>query len=129
MIEAGIYTLLSTTSTITAITGTNIFPDEVPKNPSYPALEYRIISATPRPTLSTSGYQRWRMEFTCKAKTAAAAASLVSAVRKALEGYDGVLSDGTLLQDAQFLQLRSTYDRDALVYERTLEFYLFFNLS
>jgi hypothetical protein len=129
MIEAGLYTLLSTAAAVTAITGQNIFPDEVPKNPTYPALEFRIITETPDPTMDTSGYQRLRFEFTCKAATPSVAAALAGALRKLLEGYNGALSDGTFLQDAQFADFRGGYDRDALVYLRTIEFFLFFNFS
>lgn len=98
----------------------------MPDNPEYPAITYSIIGARPEPTLRTSGYQRYRVEFRCRDKVALNASTLREALREALEGYNGVLTDGTFLQDAQFIQLMDGYLDNPRVYVRMIEMYLFF---
>lgn len=127
MIEAGLFSLLSTTAAITTLCGTRIYPAVLPTIPTYPCLRYKLISAKAEPTLSTSGYQRWRIQFDCFANTYASAVALRAAIRSALEGYRGTLIDGTYLQDAQFIQLGDDYEDDPRVYCAMSEFYLFFN--
>jgi hypothetical protein len=128
VIEAGLFSLLSTTSAITTLCGTRIYPAVLPTDPTYPCVLYKLISAKPSPTLSTSGFQRWRVEFDCFGQTYASAVAVRSAIRSTLEGYRGTLTDGTLLQDAQFVQLGDFYEDGARVYRCMLEEYLFFNL-
>jgi hypothetical protein len=129
MIEQGLWQLLSTTGAITTLCGTRIYPAVLPTDPTYPCVLYKMIAAKPSPTMATSGFQRWRIEFDCFANTYLSAASLRSALRSTLEGYRGTLSDGTYLQDAQFIQLGDMFEDDARVYRAMIEFYLFFDFS
>jgi hypothetical protein len=55
VIETGIFSLLSTTSAITSLCGSRIFPDPMPEDEVYPAITYAMIGARPDPTLDTSG--------------------------------------------------------------------------
>lgn len=132
MIEAGLFYLLSHTAAITSICGTNptrVYPGNFPTGPSYPAMAYKIIGTRPGPTLDTSGMQRLRMEFECRAADALTASTMREALRELLEGYRGLLNDGTLLQDGQLIQMMDGYVDDPRVYVRMIEFYLFFNFS
>jgi hypothetical protein len=129
MIDVGIFQLLSTTAAITSLCETRIYPTVLPTGPTLPAVTYRMISAKPSPTLTTSGFQRWRMQCDCFAETRAQAAGLREALRSTLEGYNGVLSDGTFLQDAQFVQLSDDFQDDARVYRCLIEFFLSFNFT
>lgn len=129
MIDAGLFHLLSTATAITDICQTRIFPVLLPTGPDYPAVTYQLISATPQPTLNTSGFQRWRIQFDCWGKSYADAAGLRAALVKTLNGFQGVLSDGTRLQNADFLQLTDFFADDARVYRCMVEFYLYFTLS
>jgi hypothetical protein len=113
MIDVGIFHLLSATAAITSLCEGRIYPTILPPGPTLPALTYRMISAKPSPTLTTSGFQRWRMQCDCFAETEAQAVGLREALRSTLEGYNGVLSDGTFLQDAQFVQLSDSFQDDA----------------
>jgi Protein of unknown function (DUF3168) len=126
VIEAGIFNLLSTTAAITAICGERIFPDVLPKAPTQPSLTYHFVGGTQDPTFTTRGMQRWRLEIVAEAPTAAGAIGLRNAVIAALNGYQGMLSDGTFLQNCDFLQLMDAYDHEALIYRRMVEFYLYF---
>lgn len=129
MIQVGLAALLNNTPAIQALCGTRIYPDARPPGVAYPAMTWKLIAAKPSPTLSTSGFQRHRFEFCCFGVSPIDAETLRETLRKALEGYNGVLSDGTLLQDAQFIQALDSYEDDPRVYERMIELYLFFNFS
>lgn len=129
MIEQGLWHLLSTTTAITALCKTRIYPVILPTDPTYPCALYKTIAAKPSPTMDTSGFQRWRVEFDCFAYAYMDAAALRSALRSTLEGYRGVLSDGTSLQDCQFIQLGDMFEEDARVYRCMVEFYLYFDFS
>lgn len=127
MIEAGLYNLLSTTAGITAIVGANIFPDVLPRNPTYPGMTYTVVGAKQDPTFTTRGTQRVRVEIVCESMQALQAEQLRNAVDAALNGYQGTLSDGTVIQNAERIGVMPGYDHDALVYRRMIEFYMYFN--
>ena len=129
MIDEGLFYLLSHTTAITSICGTRIYPSAFPPDPTYPAISYKLIGARPDPTLSTPGYQRFRYEFDCRAVDAVVAGDLRQALRQTLEGYNGLLNDGTFLQDGQFIQTVDDFADDPRVYRRMIEIYLFFNFS
>jgi hypothetical protein len=129
VIEDGLFNLLSTSTQIAALCKTRIYPVLLPTAPTYPAVRYQIISATPRPTLDTSGFQRWRIQFDCFGANYSDAASLRGALMKLLNGYQGVLSDGTNLQNVEFIQLMETFADDARTYKCSVEFYLYFCFS
>jgi hypothetical protein len=126
VIETGIISLLNSSFAVTSLCGSRIFPDPMPENEVYPAITYMMIGARPDPTLDTSGYQRHRIEFRCRAENALQAIGLREALRHTLEGYNGPLTDGTLLQDVQFIQLADNYIDNPRLYVRMIEFYLFF---
>jgi len=130
VIDAGLFSLLSSSPAITAICpGTSIYPVVLPTGPSYPCMLYKLMSAKPSPTLDTSGFQRCRVEFDCFSQTYAQAVSLRAAIRSTLEGYRGALNDGTLLQDAQFIQILDDYENDARIFRAMIEMYLFFDFQ
>lgn len=129
MIATGLAALLSSTPSIQALCGTRIYPDERPPGVTYPAMTFYLVSAKPSPTLDTSGFQRHRYEFCCFGASPIDAETLREALRHALEGYRGLLSDGTLLQDAQLNGGDDSFEDDPRIYKRVIEFYLFFNFS
>jgi hypothetical protein len=126
VIETGIISLLNNSFQVASLCGSRIFPDPMPENEVYPAITYMMIGARPDPTLDTSGYQRHRVEFRCRAENALEAIGLREALRNTLEGYNGVLTDGTFLQDVQFINLMDSFVENPRLYERTIEFYFFF---
>lgn len=129
MIEVGLAALLNTTPAIQAICGARIYPVALLPNASYPALTFQLISATPDPTFDTSGFQRWRIQFDCFGEAYADASGLRKALIKTLNGYQGLLSDGTNLQNAEFLQLIDFFNDNARIFRCMVEFYLYFTFS
>lgn len=129
MIEAGLFSLLSNTPAIAALVGTRIYPVVLPTAPTLPALSYQIVGAMSKPTLNNSGFQRFRMQFDCWGQDYSDAVTLREALVKALNGYQGLLSDGTMLQNAQFIQPIDFFEHEALQYRCAVEFYLYFDFN
>jgi Protein of unknown function (DUF3168) len=129
LIKAGLFHLLSTTSAITTICDTRIYPDVRPTGPEYPLIEYKEISSISNPTWDTSGMQRDRYQFDCCAASSLGAEQLREALRQTLNGYQGVLSDGTYLQYARLITRTSSYSDMPRIYCATIEFYLLYNFT
>ena len=129
MIDQGLWTLLTTSAQITSLCGTRVYPDVRPTNPVYPLIEMKEISGIGRETWDTSGMQRDRYQFDVYAETKAAATTLRDAVRQVLNGYNGVLSDGTFLQNAWLINKMSSYSDDPRIYKSTMEFYVLYNFN
>lgn len=129
MIEAGLFSLLSGTPAVAAIAGARIYPLVLPTDGELPAVTYQVVGARPDPTLQTSGFQRWRIQCDCWAEDYSAAAGLRDALTTALNGYQGTLSDGTILQNAELIQPIDHFDHEALQYRCTVEFYLYFDFQ
>jgi hypothetical protein len=122
MFETNLFSVLSAASGITAITGANIFPVELPKDPTLPALTYRTITSVASPTFTTSGLQRARVEIDCWGSRYLDAVNLRTAVIGALNGY--VDANFTIL----LISFGDVFKNELLQYAATVEFYLFFTL-
>lgn len=129
MIKAGLFHLLSTTPAIAAICATRVHPDLRPTSPLYPLIEYKGISLKSSPTLTTSGMQRDRYQFDCCAGDSLLAEQLRDVLRQTLNGYQGVLSDGTYLQNVLLNNMLDSYTDIPRIYCATIEFYLFYNFT
>jgi len=127
MIEQGLYTLLAATSTIAAMVGTRIYPLILPEASVLPALTYQVVGGHSSATFDTAGMTRLRMQFDCWGADYLDAITLRVALIAALNGYQGLLSDGTNLQNAQQLQNVDFFDHEARYYRAMTEFYLYFD--
>ena len=127
-IEDGLDNLLRTDAAINAIIQQRAFPDKLPEQVAYPALTYSILVGTGTRTLTDPGLQKWRIQVDCWGTTYADAKNLRAAVMKELNGYSGILSDGTFLQLMELIgPIFLPYDTAALTYRCPCEFYLYFN--
>jgi hypothetical protein len=135
VIDQGLVTLLAANAGVAAILVTggagSIYQGVVPEDiAQYPCLSYQFVGGRSAPTLQGSGQQRSRVQIDCWATTADAAKLLADAVRQALNGYQGLLSDGTFLLDAQILHPGIDYfSDDSRFFRRMLEFYLLYNFT
>lgn len=127
MIDTGLYTLLSTAPLITALCDTRIYPDVRPILAKYPLIEFKEITGRGDPTFETSGLQRDLYQFDCYGETKKDAALLRDALRQTLNGYTGLLSDGTLLQNADITNKMTNYSDNPRLFCCTLEFHLFYD--
>lgn len=127
MIEQGLYTLLSGDPTISAMVGDRISPVLLPEGSPMPAMTYQVTRGTSDPTFDTSGLIKLFMQFDCFGLNYSDAAQLRKALVMVLNGYQGVLSDGTNLQLAQFQQPVDFYIEDVRQYRCAVEFYFLFD--
>jgi hypothetical protein len=100
VIDAGLFSLLSTAPMITAICETRIYPVVLPDNPQFPLITYQTIVAPQSPTMDTSGQQHWQIQFDCWGRTFPEASGLRAALVKTLNGAVQLMSEGPLLQNA-----------------------------
>ena len=117
----GIFALLSTAA---PLGGAKVYPDQLPENPTLPALEYQWVGGGGKPSLNASGPQRWRLQVNAWGSTFDSAETLKWAV---LNGYRGTLSDGTLVQFIQLIgPIRLSFENDAREFGCGVEFYVHF---
>ncbi len=87
MIQTDIYRILSENSSVIDIVSSRIYPIEIPRDGSIPAIVYVINEITPVKSLDgESGLDSGAVEITCWAKDYKTAHSLASAVRSAFIG-------------------------------------------
>ena len=129
MIEQGLFTLISSDPTISGMIGTRVYPILLPESPTLPAITYQVTRGNGDPTFETSGLIKLYMQFDCWGKTYSDAAQLRKALVKLLNGYQGVLSDGTDLQLGQFQQPIDFFEQDARQYRCAVEFYFLFDFG
>jgi len=135
MIDQGIVSLLAADTGIAAILATggagSIFQTETPEDlAQYPCIGYQLVGGNSDSTLSTSGMQKARLQIDCWALTGDVAKNLAAAVIAALNCYQGQLSDGTRLLDAQLVHPGAdVFGSGSRYFCRMLEFYLFFNFT
>ena len=119
MIETLIPQLLNASTAVTSLIGTRIYPVYLKNNATLPALDFKIISATPDPTFQTEGMTRYRVEINCWGNTYSDAVNLRAAVKASLNGfYDG----HTVVR---FLSIQDFGEDTLLQYRALIEFYVF----
>ncbi len=124
MIQAGIYSLLSADPGLSAIVADRITPVLLPEGSPLPAMTYMVVGSSSEPTFETSGMQKVRMQFDFHAEGYTAAIGARDALRVLLDGYQGLLSDGTYLQNAQRIQDIDYFDDGPRQFRCSSEYYL-----
>ena len=99
MIESGISQRLLSTPAVTAIMGTRLYPVIIPAGAtpaSYPCATMRTISSVPQYTNDgPTGFINARIQIETWSADYYTGKSLADAIRVALDGFYGVLPDGT----------------------------------
>ena len=128
MIQTGIYSLITGFSSVSALIGTRLHPVTLKEAETLPAMTYQLVGGSSDPTLTTSGLQRLRVQFDCWGANYDDAAGLRKALIKELNGYRGLLSDGTYLQNADLIgSIGVDYFEDVpRQYRCMVEFYFYF---
>jgi uncharacterized protein DUF3168 len=126
MLSTGLYALLAGEATIAAIVGDRIEPIELSINQTMPALTYKFIGGSSEPTLDSDGWQRQRVEFRSFGDTHFPADALREALRRFLNGFQGTLSDGTVLQNVQLIQSQDGFEQYSREFGLLSEYYFYF---
>ena len=123
--EKVIYTLLSNAAAVTAVTGTNIYPGELPQGVVPPALGISHMSTVELPTLDAAalfGLLRSRIEVTVLTKDYVTQNTLIGLGRKACNyqrGTIGGIAVVTIRRDVVGPDMR---DSDLQVFSQTIDF-------
>jgi hypothetical protein len=126
MIETGIYSLLTGEPTISALVSDRVYPVILPTDGTFPTITYQIVGGTSRPTLTTTGLQKVRLQIDCWATDAYLTAAIVrAAVTKFLAGRGCTLSDGNWAS-FQLISPVDFYSGGDEAFRCGVEFYVFF---
>lgn len=109
MIEAGLYTHLTTDAGVSALIGTRLYPLIMPQDETTPASTYQRVSTTP--TYAHGGdcsVDMVRIQIDNYAESLLAAKTLAAAVRTALSGYSGAMGAATV--QALFMDSERDFD-------------------
>lgn len=119
MIESTLFSLLSTSPSITAICNTRIYPVVLPTEVTLPAIHYLIVGGAVKPTNDTHGTIRVRVEVSCWGNTYGDAVNLRDAVVQSLDSYSG---EGI---NIQYLMPQDLFDHELMQFRAICEFYVF----
>lgn len=108
MIETDIYTVLSTSTAVSAQVGNRIYALTRPQDDALPAVVYQRVSTSPVVSmLGDSGLDSVRIQISCYARTLFEAKSLSTAVRTAITGAATLKSVTVMVVDGQDPETRN----------------------
>ena len=129
MLVEGINTLVRNDSELQQLGVTTVVPEVLPEGACMPAIMYRIVGGNSEPTFDTSGMQRVRIEFNCFGESYLQAATVRERLRVLLNGYVGLLSDGTYAQNIDLIQTMDGFQDEARQIRCLIEFYVYFTFT
>jgi hypothetical protein len=96
--KSGLVSLLSSETTITAISGTRVYVQRAPQNAAFPHIIITQMSSEENTTLDGGSGQLRFVDFDidCKAKSSVTAESLGNAVRTYIDDYSGTAGSYTI---------------------------------
>lgn len=119
MIESTLYSILTSTTAITALTSTRIYPLVIPEESPLPAISYSIVGGSAKFTNDTRSTVRIRWEVNCWGASYSDAVTLRNAVVQSLDNYVG---QGV---NIQYLMAHDFFDHELLQYRACAEFYVY----
>jgi hypothetical protein len=123
MLEAGLFSLLSTDAGVSALVGTRIYPDiGPPDNPTYPYITYSDIAAHSEYALDGAEARDRLIQFDVWAATKANGTQVLTALRNALFCLNATLTDGTRVLIATRGNQFSRFDNDQKEYRAMCEY-------
>lgn len=93
-IGEAIYSILYNDDEVKALVSTRIYPNLLPESTTLPALTYQELTAFRQYVMTGPiGMARFRFQINCRASTYAEVDELSIEVRKALDGYSGIVEN------------------------------------
>ncbi len=110
-IETALYSELSTTSEVTAVVSTRIFPQVAPLTVPYPFIVYSVINSIPEHHAGgASTLTNVSMQIDVWAETVAELLTIVEVLRNALDGFIGDMGTENLDIQSCFMETRRTFE-------------------
>lgn len=132
MIEKGLRDLLCNDATVGPmvggqaspfVAGQRVRPMMLPEGSDYPAIVYLVVATSPLTSMDgVNALQMKRMQFDCYGSNAVQAKALAKAVHNLLDGYRGVLSEGSEIQSCLPNQDIDEFDFDPQVFRVACDF-------
>lgn len=126
MIQQGIYSLLTGSTDITSLIGARVTFVTLPLTPVFPAVTVTDISQVTDSLMRGPGLTAKRLRFDCWGKLYTDAKNLQTAIMNLFFGFNGTLSDGTVVQETSLGNAIDFYENDARVYRSMVEFVFYF---
>ena len=128
MLESGIQQLVAANAGVQALIGQRFYPVLLPDDVTYPCASYQVISTSPQYYVDSSkaiGQVRIQVDTwsggTSNA-TYAAAKTVQAAIRSVLEGFKGLLPDGTFVKSILVDNALDLYEQDARCYRTSTDY-------
>lgn len=123
MIEQGIQQLITVSPDFQAIAATRLYPVLLPTDCLLPAATYQVISTTPLYTLEDRvDVTKMRLQIDVWGLSYADVKSLAAVIISQLDGFYGLLPDGTNIFGVQLHSSRDEFEHDALIYRVFIQF-------
>jgi hypothetical protein len=124
MINAVIYNRLSTSTEVTNLVSTRIFPQAAPLNTDYPLIVYTLTSKVPTNTKDMpSVLDVSRFQIDVYAKAHEEAGNINDKIRLALEGTTGTIA-GHIIDSIYFERESEGYDNDQEFYRISSDYFI-----
>lgn len=122
MIEEGVNQLLSADAALSALVGSSIYPVLVPEQTTWPCVSYQVASSVTDYTVDGAAETAKRMQFDCWGLTYASTKQVQTAVSNVLDGFTGLLPDGTVIKGAFRGVDLDAYDSGHRVFRALVEY-------
>lgn len=127
MIEEGLTSLLLASNQLQQLVGDRIYPVLVPESSPYPCISYQTISEVSDNTSDgPSGYVDRRIQVDAWGKSYPDVRHAQDAVRQAIEGFSGTLSDGTVVMSVRSVNSFDGFESDARIYRSSADYIVTF---
>jgi len=128
MISAVIFNLLSTTTAVTDLVDTRIYPISAPLNAAYPLVNITTVSTTPTNTKDGgSVVDTSRVQIDVYAKEHSESGAIAKLIRQALDGYHGNF-DGHRINRIYFERESESFDSEQRLYRISTDYFIRENL-
>jgi hypothetical protein len=128
MIEATLFTLLTANAGVTALVGTRVYPVQLPQAPTTPAVSYQLISEHREGSFAgPSGLPGTLIQVDSWSDTYLGVKTLATAVRLALDGYQGTPAGGDRIQASILENQSDIFEPDVKLFRVLQEFRLWWD--
>ena len=125
-IGKSIYNILSTTTNISNLVGTRIFPNVAPQTTTFPFIIYDVTGVQPNDTKDgASTLDTNDVMISCYSETYSQASDLAQKIRVAMDRINEGTYGGEQIQSSKFQSYNDIFDDtsgDAGIYRKSLDF-------
>lgn len=122
MLEQGLVALLTANAALTALIGTRLYPVQgPPDNPVFPYITYQDVTASSEYNLDSTETRKTLIQFDIWGTSYLTGKIIANALRNALSGYQGTLTDGTRVLFARRGNYLDNFDVDSRTYRSIAE--------